>query len=136
LTLPFKSFHTRAAAFVAALFIPLDSVFLSFLGARYPRRAMLEELRAIPYAGFLRSAAPDCRDAKDALNTLGDRTAAVARELTKLHEEIACGSLSELASAFPSVRARGEMVLRAAINRNRADAKSEEDARLLRGCRA
>jgi len=48
----------------------------------------------------------------DALEVLGEREAAVCRELTKLHEEIARGRLSELAARFsPEGAARGEMVL-------------------------
>ncbi len=39
-------------------------------------------------------------------DTLGDRPACVARELTKLHEEVARGSLQELAERF--ARGRGE----------------------------
>jgi 16S rRNA (cytidine1402-2'-O)-methyltransferase len=41
---------------------------------------------------------------------LGDRRACVARELTKLHEEVVRGSLSELAEVF-SESARGEITL-------------------------
>src|SRR5215204_4475218 len=48
----------------------------------------------------------------DALEVLGERSAAVARELTKLHEEIVRGRLSELLERFtPEGSARGEMVL-------------------------
>jgi 16S rRNA (cytidine1402-2'-O)-methyltransferase len=48
----------------------------------------------------------------DALEVLGEREAAVARELTKVHEEIVRGRLSELAARFaPEGAARGEMVL-------------------------
>jgi 16S rRNA (cytidine1402-2'-O)-methyltransferase len=53
----------------------------------------------------------------DAREILGEREAAVARELTKLHEEIARGRLSELAERFAVANAaRGEMVL--VIDRN------------------
>src|SRR5437016_2151343 len=49
---------------------------------------------------------------KDAYEILGEREAVVARELTKMHEEIARGRLSELAERFSSPEnARGEMVL-------------------------
>ena len=49
---------------------------------------------------------------KDAHEILGEREAVVARELTKMHEEIARGRLSELAARFSSAEnARGEMVL-------------------------
>ena len=41
---------------------------------------------------------------------LGDRRACLARELTKLHEEVARGRLSELEARFPAT-ARGEVTL-------------------------
>jgi 16S rRNA (cytidine1402-2'-O)-methyltransferase len=124
------------AAFVAALIasgLPTDRFFFAgFLPARTTaRRAMLEELRAIP-ATLVFYEAPHriAATLKDALNTLGDRTAAVARELTKLHEEIARGSLSELAQRFSTgTPARGEIVLiisGANETELRGDAKSED----------
>jgi 16S rRNA (cytidine1402-2'-O)-methyltransferase len=126
------------AALVAAIIasgLPADQFFFNgFLPARATaRRAMLEELQAIR-ATLVFYEAPHriARTLKDALSTLGDRPAAVARELTKLHEEIARGSLSELARRFSAgVPARGEMVLiisGANEPKIRADAKSEEDA--------
>ena len=50
---------------------------------------------------------------KDAREILGEREAVVARELTKLHEEILRGRLSELASQFGDTEhePRGEIVL-------------------------
>jgi 16S rRNA (cytidine1402-2'-O)-methyltransferase len=49
---------------------------------------------------------------KDALEILGEREAVVARELTKVHEEIKRGRLSELASHFGRENnARGEIVV-------------------------
>lgn len=47
---------------------------------------------------------------RDLARALGDRPAAVARELTKLHEEIARGRLSELADRFAG-EVRGEVTL-------------------------
>jgi 16S rRNA (cytidine1402-2'-O)-methyltransferase len=47
---------------------------------------------------------------RDLARGLGDRPAAVARELTKLHEEIARGRLSELADRFAG-EVRGEVTL-------------------------
>jgi len=47
---------------------------------------------------------------KDLARALGDRPAALARELTKLHEEIARGGLSELADRFAG-EVRGEVTL-------------------------
>ena len=67
------------------------------------RRKRLTELRSIPatlifYEGPHRIAAT----LKDAREILGERQAVVARELTKLHEEIARGSLTELTERFAS----------------------------------
>ena len=42
---------------------------------------------------------------------LGPRPAAVARELTKLHEDVKCGSLDELAAEMKANKPKGEIVL-------------------------
>jgi 16S rRNA (cytidine1402-2'-O)-methyltransferase len=107
-----------ASALISALVasgLPTDEFFFGgFLPARSgARRARLAELRSLPatlifYEGPHRIAAT----LKDAQEILGERQAVVARELTKMHEEIARGSLSELAAQFSGgERARGEMVL-------------------------
>ena len=105
-----------ATAFVAALAasgLPSDRFFFGgFLPARpNARRAMLEDLRAVP-ATLIFSEAPHriAATLRDARAVLGNRQAVVARELTKLHEEIARGRLDELAQRF-SAGARGEIVL-------------------------
>jgi len=105
-------------AFVSALVVsglPSDQFFFAgFLPARAnPRRARLEELRSMP-GTLVFYEAPHRINAtlKDALEVLGDRRAVVARELTKIHEEIARGSLRELARRFSADSpARGEIVL-------------------------
>lgn len=105
-------------AFVSALVasgLPSDEFyFAGFLPARAnARRAKLEELSAIP-ATLIFYEAPHriAITLKAALDTLGNRDAAIARELTKIHEEIARGSLSNLAQRFSADSpARGEMVL-------------------------
>src|SRR5437870_8859122 len=105
-------------AFVAALVasgLPSDQFFFAgFLPARAnARRAHLEDLAAIP-ATLVFYEAPHriAATLKDALNVLGNRRAVVARELTKLHEEIVRGRLSELAKRFSqSTATRGEIVL-------------------------
>ncbi|MBP8251480.1 MAG: 16S rRNA (cytidine(1402)-2'-O)-methyltransferase [Herpetosiphon sp.] len=48
---------------------------------------------------------------KDALAVLGNRQAAVARELTKLHEQFVRGTLQDLIDYFAVNQARGEIVL-------------------------
>ena len=47
----------------------------------------------------------------DCAEILGERNAAVARELTKLHEEIARGTLADLAARFAVKNVKGEIVL-------------------------
>ncbi len=106
------------SALIAALIasgLPTDEFFFGgFLPARSgARRTRLAELRSITatlvfYEGPHRIAAA----LRDAHEILGEREAVVARELTKMHEEIARGRLSELAERFSSSEsARGEMVL-------------------------
>ena len=48
---------------------------------------------------------------EDALAVYGDRPAAVARELTKLYETIARGTLAELAAQFATGKQKGEFVV-------------------------
>src|SRR6266446_5338939 len=107
-----------ASALITALVasgLPTNEFFFGgFLPSRSgARRARLSELRSIPatlifYEGPHRIAAA----LKDAREILGEREAVVARELTKMHEEIAHGRLSELAERFSAPEnARGEMVL-------------------------
>jgi 16S rRNA (cytidine1402-2'-O)-methyltransferase len=107
-----------AAALISALVasgLPSDEFFFGgFLPARSgQRRARLAELTTIPstlifYEAPHRIAA----SLKDAREILGEREAVVARELTKLHEEILRGRLSELEAQFSKEeKARGELVL-------------------------
>ena len=106
------------AALIAALVasgLPTDEFFFAgFLPARSgERRARLVKLRELP-ATLIFYEAPHriAATLRDAREILGEREAVVARELTKIHEEIARGRLSELAERFGSEdRPRGEMVL-------------------------
>jgi 16S rRNA (cytidine1402-2'-O)-methyltransferase len=88
-------------------------LFAGFLPARpAARRARLAELKAVP-ATLVFFEAPsrlaDCL--ADIGQVLGARQAAVARELTKLHEEVCRGTPSELAQWARASRPRGEMVV-------------------------
>lgn len=111
------------SALIAALIasgLPTDEFFFcGFLPARSgARRTRLAELRSIP-ATLIFYEAPHriAATLRDAREILGEREAVVARELTKLHEEIARGRLGELAERFStSERVRGEIVL--IIDRN------------------
>ena len=106
------------SAFVAALTasgLPTDEFFFGgFLPARAgERRARLAEVRSLSSTlVFYEAPHRIAQTLADAREILGEREAAVARELTKLHEEIARGLLSELAERFRREgAARGEMVL-------------------------
>ncbi len=100
--------------------LPTDEFFFAgFLPSRTSaRRARLTELQSIPgtlifYEAPHRLAAT----LKDAYEILGEREAAVARELTKLHEEIRRGLLSKLAADYTEkTDIRGEIVV--LIDRN------------------
>jgi 16S rRNA (cytidine1402-2'-O)-methyltransferase len=107
-----------ASALVSALIssgLPTDEFFFGgFLPARSTqRRARLSQVRALNSTlVFYESPHRIAQALLDAREILGEREAVVARELTKLHEEIARGRLSDLAARFVSGdAARGEMVL-------------------------
>jgi 16S rRNA (cytidine1402-2'-O)-methyltransferase len=106
-----------AAAFVYAAVVsglPTDSLFFGgFLPSkRGDRRKRLEEVRDIP-ATLIFYETPHRlqRSLADCTDLLGDRPAVVARELTKLHEEVIRGSLAELVDHFTQHTAKGEVVL-------------------------
>ena len=106
-----------AVAFVNAVVasgLPTDSLFFGgFLPAKTgERRRRLEELSEIP-ATLIFYEAPHrlIASLRDCREVLGDRNASVARELTKLHEEIATARLSELIEQFENDIVRGEIVL-------------------------
>ena len=110
------------SALIAALIaagLPTDEFFFGgFLPARSnARRTKLTELKSVPgtlifYEAPHRLAAT----LKDAYEILGEREAVVARELTKLHEELRRARLSELAEHYSKEEPRGEIVL--LIDRN------------------
>lgn len=111
-------------AFVSALVasgLPGDQFFFDgFLPARSgARRKRLAELRSMPATLIFYEAPHRIADSlRAAREILGERDAVVARELTKMHEEIMRGRLSELATRFSEATGepRGEMVL--LIDRN------------------
>lgn len=110
------------AASVAALVIsglpPSPHLFLGFLPPKAgPARKMLETVVAAEAAGLsatliLYEAPHRLADTLALLASMfGDRPAAVARELTKLFEEVRRGTLPELALHYATNAARGEIVL-------------------------
>ncbi len=107
-----------ASAALAALVVaglPTDRFFFEgFLPARSgARRTRLSELAAIPGTLVLYEAPHRLVESlADAAAVLGDRKAAVARELTKLYETVRRGTLAELAAAYRAEPApKGEIVL-------------------------
>src|SRR6185369_11066497 len=105
------------SALISALIaagLPTDEFFFGgFLPPRSnARRTRLTELRSVPGTLIFYEAPHRLAETlKDALETLGEREAVVARELTKLHEEIRRGRLSELAQHYSKEDPRGEIVL-------------------------
>jgi len=105
-------------AFVAALTasgLPTDEFYFGgFLPSRtHARRQRLESVRDLRATlVFYETPHRIAQALADAREVLGEREAAVARELTKLHEEVLRGRLSELSARFGDDNAaRGEMVL-------------------------
>lgn len=90
-----------------------------FLFAGFPptqqgaRKRWLEELAPVPATLVLFESAKRCsRSVPDMIEVLGgDRRAALCRELTKLHEEVRRGTLSEILAGLETDPPRGEVVL-------------------------
>lgn len=114
--------------------LPTDTfLFAGFLPAKSAaRQARLAELKAVP-ATLIFFEAPQRlgETLADLAAVLGDRPAAVARELTKLHEEVRRGSLAELARGAAQAEARGELVL--VIGPPSATEASDDDIRAALG---
>jgi len=106
------------ARFVFEGFLPLKG------GARKKRFELLkdEERTVIIYESPRRT----LRTLKDVLEFFGDRDAALARELTKIHEEVIRGKLSELVEKLAEKPARGEVTLIIA-GRDKKDKDNKED---------
>lgn len=90
-----------------------EFLFVGFLPARSgERRKALSGLAAQPRTLVLYEAPHRLEDTlKDALEILGARPAAIARELTKLHEEFLRGDLAELLERIRRKPPRGEITL-------------------------
>jgi 16S rRNA (cytidine1402-2'-O)-methyltransferase len=94
--------------------LPTDAfLYLGYLPRKVgERRAMLEKVALQPYTLiFLESPHRLVATLEEAKSVLGDRHIAVARELTKLHEEIFRGCLSEALVHFSAQTVRGEITL-------------------------
>jgi 16S rRNA (cytidine1402-2'-O)-methyltransferase len=94
--------------------LPADRfLFAGFLPSKSTaRKAALLELKMVPASLiFYESPHRTAETLADMAAVLGNRDGAVARELTKLHEEVARGSLTDLAARYADAPPRGEVVL-------------------------
>jgi 16S rRNA (cytidine1402-2'-O)-methyltransferase len=90
-----------------------EFLFVGFLPARSgERRRALERLRIEDRTIILYEAPHRLAECvADAREVLGNRSACMAREVTKLHEEFRRGKLSELSTSLKERPARGEITL-------------------------
>lgn len=122
-----------ASAVLAALVVaglPADRfLFAGFLPTTdAARRTAIAELGPVPATLVLYESPKRLHDLLATLrDTLGDRPAAVCRELTKRFEEVRRGSLSELADGFAGEEVRGEIVV--LVGRGGAREVTEEEIR-------
>ncbi len=106
-----------ASAPVAALVVsglPTDAfLYLGYLPRKASeRRRLLQEVAGLSYTLILLEAPHRLLAAlQDMLAVLGNRKAALARELTKLHEQILRGTLQEAIDYFQEHEPRGEFTL-------------------------
>ncbi|MGH7028465.1 16S rRNA (cytidine(1402)-2'-O)-methyltransferase [Brevundimonas sp.] len=109
--------------------LPADRVlFAGFLPPKSgARKTMLEELRTGRQTLVFFESGPRLKDSlTDMAAVLGDRPAAVTRELTKLYEEAVRGSLSELAADPRCDAPKGEIVV--VVGPGEAETASAADA--------
>ena len=127
------------AALVAAG-LPTDKfLFLGFPPRKPgPRRRLFESVRALPFTVvFYESPLRTGATLADLAATLGDgRRAAVARELTKPHEEIVRDTLGALAARYAADRPLGEVTLVVAGADENAAAEDLDDDALAERARA
>ena len=100
------------AAIVSGL--PTDQLFFGgFLPSKKgERRRYLESVSSFPATlVFYESPHRLGKSLADCAEVLGPRDASVVRELTKLHEEVVSGTLTELAKRYADVAIKGEIVL-------------------------
>lgn len=105
------------SAVIAALTLaglPTDRfLFIGFLPPKAKAKAdQLTEFRALKATLVFYESGPRLADTLSTLgDVLGDRDAAVAREITKAYEECVTGTLSELATRYQDSPPKGEIVI-------------------------
>ena len=114
--LPYRVLPGASAVLMAAVMSGLPAMPFSFFGF-FPRekkaqKPLLEQLKRLDHTVIFYESPNRVHATLTALlEGLGDLDAAVLRELTKLHEEVARGTLSELAARYETDAPRGECVL-------------------------
>jgi 16S rRNA (cytidine1402-2'-O)-methyltransferase len=94
--------------------LPTDTfLFAGFLPPKSgPRRTRLEELKRVPATLIFFETGPRlAKSLADMAEVLGPREGAIAKELTKLHESVTRGELSELVGALSGDAIKGEFVI-------------------------
>src|SRR4051794_18505193 len=125
------------SALVAALTLaglPTDRfLFVGFLPAKAKARSdAIAEIANVRGTLVFYESGPRLADTLTALTGgLGEREAAVAREITKLHEECVTGTLADLASRFEASPPKGEIVIVVAPPGQAAEASDAEIDRAL-----
>mgnify|MGYP001260059030 CR=1 FL=1 len=104
------------SSFLAALSssgLPTDRfIFEGFLPPKKGRRKRLfESENQSATLVFYESAKRLDRTLNDMLNVFGDRPAVVCREITKIHEEVIRGKISDLVKFFAEKKVKGELVI-------------------------
>ena len=120
------------SAAIAALTLaglPTDRfLFLGFLPAKAKARTeALAEVAQVRATLVLFESGPRLGDTLAALKEqLGNRDAAVAREITKLHEECVTGTLEELSARYSDTPPKGEIVIVVGPPIGRGEASEDE----------
>jgi 16S rRNA (cytidine1402-2'-O)-methyltransferase len=117
-------------AALAASGLPTDSfLYLGYLPRKSSeRRELARQIKNLPYTLlFLESPHRLTAALQDLETSFGSRQIAVARELTKIHEEIWRGTIPEAIRYFTQSEPRGEFTLVVAGSSNRGADKWTED---------
>ena len=115
--------------------LPTDRfLFMGFLSSKAKARAeTIAEVAAVRASLVLYESGPRLAESLAALAAgLGDRPAAVVREVTKLHEECVTGSLKELSARYVESPPKGEIVIVVGPPPERSDVSDDDlDAALV-----
>ena len=113
---PYTVLPGASAVLMAAVMSGLPAMPFSFFGF-FPRekkaqKPLLEQLKRLNHQVLFYESPNRVHATLTALlESLGDLDAAILRELTKLYEEVARGTLSELAAKYSETDPRGECVI-------------------------